>query len=283
MSKQIHITECPRDAMQGLKEWIPTAQKVAYLNALLKCGFDVLDFGSFVSPKAIPQMQDTAAVLAHLDPSATALLAIVANARGAIDACAHERIDMIGFPFSISETFQQRNTNTSTEQALVNLRQISDTCIEHGKKLRVYLSMGFGNPYGDTWSSEIVISWVEKLDQQFKITEFALSDTIGCATPELARGLFLALGNKFPHLHFAAHLHLVKGKEQELVKACIESGCRHFDTAVGGYGGCPMAKDELTGNLATEVLLEVLEQENHPHSIDDRSLQLARQISSTIF
>lgn len=283
MHSLLKITECPRDAMQGIQEWIATEKKVAYLNALLKCGFDVLDFGSFVSPKAIPQMQDTAAVLAQLDPSPTALLAIAANARGAVEACAHERISIIGYPFSISETFQLRNTNANTEQALEGLQQISDTCVENGKKLRVYLSMGFGNPYGDAWSAELVAQWVEKLSAQFTIAEFALSDTIGCATAASAQELFETLNQQFASLSFAAHLHVVQGREAALINACIEGGCQHFDTAIGGFGGCPMAKDELTGNLATEALLNYAAQANLQHTIDSTSFEAARRISSSIF
>ena len=279
----LQITECPRDAMQGIKDWIATEQKVAYLNALLKCGFDVLDFGSFVSPKAIPQMQDSAAVLAQLDPSPTELLAIVANARGAAEACTHERISIIGYPFSISETFQVRNTNSTTEQALEGLQQISDICSEYGKKLRVYLSMGFGNPYGDAWSAALVAQWVETLQRQFEIAEFALSDTIGCATAASAQDLFATLHNQFPSLRFAAHLHVVQGREAALIKACIAGGCQHFDTAIGGFGGCPMAKDELTGNLATEALLIYANQANLNHAIDSTSFEAARQISTSIF
>lgn len=279
----LQITECPRDAMQGIKDWIPTEQKVAYLNALLKCGFDVLDFGSFVSPKAIPQMQDTAAVLAQLDPSPTALLAIVANARGAAEACTHERISIIGYPFSISETFQVRNTNSTTSQAIEGLRQISDICAAHGKKLRVYLSMGFGNPYNDVWSAALVAQWVETLQRQFEIVEFALSDTIGCATPARAQDLFATLNKQFPSLRFAAHLHVVQGHEAALIKACIAGGCLHFDTAIGGFGGCPMAKDELTGNLATEALLHYAAQANLHHTIDSSSFEAARQLSTSIF
>jgi hydroxymethylglutaryl-CoA lyase len=269
--------------MQGIKDLIATEQKVTYLNALLKCGFDVLDFGSFVSPKAIPQMQDTAAVLAQLDPSPTALLAIVANARGAAEACAHERISIIGYPFSISETFQVRNTNSTTEQALEGLQQISDICAEHGKKLRVYLSMGFGNPYGDAWSGALVAQWVENLQRQFEIAEFALSDTIGCATAASAQDLFETLNQQFPTLRFAAHLHVVQGREAALIKACIAGGCQHFDTAIGGFGGCPMAKDELTGNLATEALLNYANQANLNHAINSNSFEAARQISTSIF
>jgi hydroxymethylglutaryl-CoA lyase len=269
--------------MQGIQNWIATEQKVSYLNALLKCGFDVLDFGSFVSPKAIPQLKDSAAVLAQLDPSPTQLLAIVANIRGAAEACTHERIAIIGYPFSISETFQLRNTNATIAQALHDLQQISNLCKEHGKKLRVYLSMGFGNPYNDAWSAALVAEWVEKLQRQFEIAEFALSDTIGCATAASAQDVFTSLIQQFPSLSFAAHLHVVQGREAALIKACIAGGCQHFDTAIGGFGGCPMAKDDLTGNLATEALLAYVQKAQIKHSIDKVAFEAARQISTSIF
>ena len=281
--KAIQITECPRDAMQGIQNWIPTEQKVRYLNALLKCGFGVLDFGSFVSPKAIPQLKDSASVLAQLEPSPTQLLAIIANLRGAEEACLHERIAIIGYPFSVSETFQLRNTNSTTAQAINDLQQISNLCKEHGKKLRVYLSMGFGNPYGDPWSVDLVAEWVAQLSSRFDIAEYALSDTIACASAELAEQLFQRLSFQFPHLLFAAHLHVVKGREEALIKACIAGGCQHFDTAIGGFGGCPMAKDELTGNLSTEALLAYAKKELIKHTIDDAAFETARQISTSIF
>jgi hydroxymethylglutaryl-CoA lyase len=281
--KAIQITECPRDAMQGIQNWIPTEQKVRYLNALLKCGFGVLDFGSFVSPKAIPQLKDSASVLAQLEPSPTQLLAIIANLRGAEEACSHERIAIIGYPFSVSETFQLRNTNSITAQAINDLQQISNLCKEHGKKLRVYLSMGFGNPYGDPWSVDLVAAWVAQLSSRFDIAEYALSDTIACASAELAEQLFQRLSFQFPHLLFAAHLHVVKGREEALIKACIAGGCQHFDTAIGGFGGCPMAKDELTGNLSTEALLAYAKKELIKHTIDDAAFETARQISTSIF
>ncbi len=281
--KAIQITECPRDAMQGIQNWIATEQKVSYLNALLKCGFDVLDFGSFVSPKAIPQLKDSAAVLAQLDPSPTQLLAIVANIRGAAEACTHERIAIIGYPFSISETFQLRNANATIAQALIDLQQISNFCKEHGKKLRVYLSMGFGNPYNEAWSAALVAQWVEKLHGEFEIAEFALSDTIGCATAASAQDIFTTLIKQFPSLRFAAHLHVVQGREAALIKACIAGGCQHFDTAIGGFGGCPMAKDDLTGNLSTEALLSYVQEAQIKHSIDEVAFEDARQISTSIF
>ena len=280
---QLQITECPRDAMQGIKDWIPTDQKVRYLNALLHCGFDVLDFGSFVSPKAIPQMQDTAAVLDLLAESPTKLLAIIANSRGASAAAQHERISILGYPFSISETFQLRNTNSNLDQALFQLAEIDTVCSQQKKDLRIYLSMGFGNPYGDDWSSDLVAQWVEKLDQRFDISEFALSDTIGCATPQTTQTLFNTLTTQYPDLRFAAHLHVVRGKEQALIEAVIAGGCQHFDTAIGGFGGCPMAKDELTGNLATEALLHLAQAAKLHHAIDSNAFEAARQISTSIF
>lgn len=279
----LQITECPRDAMQGIKEWIPTEQKVRYLNALLQCGFDVLDFGSFVSPKAIPQMQDSAEVLDQLIASPTKLLAIIANLRGASSAAQHERIAILGYPFSISETFQLRNTNSNLDQALFQLEQIDAVCRQQNKDLRIYLSMGFGNPYGDDWSAELVMQWVEKLNQRFEIAEYALSDTIGCATPQTSKALFETLTTHYPNLRFAAHLHVVRGQEQALIEASLAGGCKHFDTAIGGFGGCPMAKDELTGNLATEALLNYAAQANLYHAIDSNSFETARQISTSIF
>jgi len=279
----LQITECPRDAMQGIKDWIPTAQKVAYLNALLQCGFDVLDFGSFVSAKAIPQMQDSAAVLSELTDSSTKLLAIIANARGASDAAQHDRISILGYPFSVSETFQLRNTNSTLEQALLQLAEIDVICRKQKKELRVYLSMGFGNPYGDAWSSEIVTQWVAKLQDRFQIAEFALSDTIGCATTAETQTLFAALTTQFPKTRFAAHLHVVRGREQALIEAVLAGGCRHFDTAIGGFGGCPMAKDELTGNLATEALVLDATFNGYKHQIDLQAFDVARSISNSIF
>lgn len=280
---QLQITECPRDAMQGIQDWIPTEQKARYLNALLQCGFDVLDFGSFVSPKAIPQMQDTAAVLDLLTDSPTKLLAIIANSKGASAAAQQERIAILGYPFSISETFQLRNTNSTLDQALFQLEEIAGICSVNKKQLRVYVSMGFGNPYGDDWSSDLVAQWVEKLNQRFEIAEFALSDTIGCATPEIAQTLFSSLTEQFITTRFAAHLHVVRGQEQALIQAALEGGCRHFDTAIGGFGGCPMAKDELTGNLATEALLHFAQDTQLHHAIDSNAFEAARQISTSIF
>lgn len=253
--QEIRITECPRDAMQGIKDFIPTDLKAEYINQLLKVGFDTIDFGSFVSPKAIPQMQDTAEVLKKLDLSSTKskLLAIIANVRGAEDACAFDEITYLGFPFSISETFQQRNTNSSISESLGRVEEIQKLCLKHNKQMVVYISMGFGNPYGDEWNSDIVIKWTKKLsDLGIKI--IALADTIGCSDPQNITYLFSHLIPEFKDVTIGAHLHSTRDKAMEKIQAAYASGCRNFDVAVHGFGGCPMAKDELTGNMATEDL-----------------------------
>ena len=251
----IKLTECPRDAMQGIKDFIPTEKKAAYINQLLKVGFSTIDFGSFVSPKAIPQLQDTAKVLKQLDLSTTKskLLAIVANTRGAQDACVFDEINYLGFPFSISETFQQRNTNSSISESLIRVEEIQNLCIKHNKQLVVYISMAFGNPYGDVWSPEIAINWCKHL-QQMGIKFLPLADTIGCSTPKNITQLFSALIPEFKNVEFGAHLHSTSQKSLEKIHAAFYNGCRSFDVAVHGFGGCPMAADDLTGNIATEDL-----------------------------
>ncbi len=251
----VKITECPRDAMQGIKEQIPASLKAAYINQLLKVGFSRIDFGSFVSPKAIPQMQDTAEVLKllNLDQTGSKLLAIIANQRGAEDACAFEQIDFLGFPFSISETFQQRNTNSGIEESLKRVEQIQALCQKHGKKLLVYISMAFGNPYNDPWEPEIAIKWCKKLNS-LGIRHLALADTVGSSDPETIKLLFSSLLPALPDVELSAHLHSTKEKALQKITAAYDSGCRHFDSAIHGFGGCPMAKDELTGNIATEDL-----------------------------
>lgn len=283
MNNELIITECPRDAMQGIQDWIPTATKVSYLNSLLACGFDYLDFGSFVSAKAIPQLKDTAEVLSQLNTSATKLLAIIANERGAKEAASFERIDILGYPFSISETFQKRNTNKSLEQSLLLMENVANSCTRNKKLLRIYLSMGFGNPYGDPWSAELLCNWVEKLHQHFPIFEFALSDTIAAAQPSQCKSLFTDLKQFFPNVRFAAHLHVISGKEAGLIEACIDAGCRNFDTAIGGYGGCPMAKDDLTGNLSTESLIQLSKMKKMTHKLDLQAFELARNTAHLIF
>lgn len=242
--------------MQGIKTFIPTDEKVKYIQSLLGCGFDTIDFGSFVSPKAIPQMRDTAEVLARLDLSRTQskLLAIVANVRGAQDACKHGAIDYLGFPFSISENFQMRNTHKTIEQSVETLNEILELANANGKEVVTYISMGFGNPYGDPWDVEIVGEWTEKL-AAMGARILSLSDTIGSSTPEVIDYLFSNLIPKYPEIEFGAHLHTTPTKWHEKVEAAYKAGCRRFDGAVQGFGGCPMAKDELTGNMPTEKML----------------------------
>ena len=252
----VKIIECPRDAMQGLKPFIPTEKKAAYINKLLQVGFDTIDFGSFVSPKAIPQMRDTADVLQQLDLSntKTQLLAIVANRRGANDAAQFEEISYLGYPFSISETFQIRNTNATIEESLSRVEQIQAIATQRKKEVVLYISMGFGNPYGDPWNVEVVQHWVDRL-QQMGIRIFQLSDTIGVANPESIAYLFSNLIAAYPDLEIGAHMHTVPHKWREKIVTAYENGCRRFDGAIKGYGGCPMAKDDLTGNMPTENMI----------------------------
>lgn len=282
---ELKIIECPRDAMQGWDTFIPTKTKIDYQNNLLKCGFNTLDFGSFVSPKAIPQMKDTAEVLKGLDleNSMTKLLAIVANPRGANDACAFEEIDYLGYPFSVSETFQRRNTNASIEESLSRLENIQNTTHIHGKELVVYLSMGFGNPYGDDWHPDIVTRWSERLNKELDIKILALSDTIGCATPELVQSMFETAIPSLKDVEFGAHLHTVPENAKSLVQAAHDAGCRRFDGAIKGFGGCPMAKDDLTGNMPTEKMIEYFEESNVKHNVNLKALNQAEAQAASIF
>ncbi len=256
MSEKVKIIECPRDAMQGIKTPIPTEVKVKYLQALLNCGFHTLDFGSFVSPKAIPQMADTALVLngLNLNSTETRLLAIVANLRGAEDACKHEEIQYLGYPFSISENFQMRNTHKTIAQSVDILKSILELATLTNKQVVTYISMGFGNPYGDPWSVEIVGEWTEKL-AALGVKILSLSDTVGTSTPEVIHKLFRELIPLYPKIEFGAHLHTTPSSWHEKVDAAFKGGCRRFDGAIQGFGGCPMAKDELTGNMPTEKML----------------------------
>jgi hydroxymethylglutaryl-CoA lyase len=267
----VKIIECPRDAMQGLHDFIDTDVKASYINQLLKVGFDTIDFGSFVSPKAIPQMRDTADVLSLLDLSKTKskLLAIVANHRGATDACQFEEINYLGFPFSISETFQQRNTNSSIEESLTRVADIQNLCVKHNKKMVVYISMAFGNPYGDDWNSDIVMGWTNKL-ANMGIEIIALSDTIGVSSPENISYLFKNIVPEFKQVEIGAHLHTTPTTWQEKIEAAYSSGCRRFDGAIKGFGGCPMAKDDLTGNMPTENMLSYF---NHNNIITGVNMQ----------
>ena len=280
----IKITECPRDAMQGIKDIIPTDVKVEYLNQLLKVGFEKLDFGSFVSPKAIPQMHDTAKVLDALDLSSgnTQLLAIIANARGAQDACAFAEIDYLGFPFSISETFQQRNTNSSIEESLQRVEEIQRLCVRNKKKLLVYISMAFGNPYGDKWHPEIALDWCLKL-KSMGIKHMALADTIGSSTPETISHLFGTILPELNGVALGAHLHATADQSAAKIKAAYDSGCRLFDVAMHGFGGCPMAADELTGNVATEILVQFMKDQGIHHDLKEKELSKALVDSSAVF
>lgn len=270
--------------MQGLHDFVPTKKKVAYINRLLQVGFDTLDFGSFVSPKAIPQMRDTAEVLSKLDLGDTQskLLAIIANYRGAADAVKHPEITYLGFPFSISETFQRRNTNSGINESFDTVIRINELCTANNKRLLVYLSMGFGNPYGDEWSVEIVNKWTERLVQE-GIHNIALADTIGIATPEQINSIYPSLCNNFPGASFGVHLHSTPDNWHDKISAAYQSGCRHFDTAIKGYGGCPMAADELTGNIATENLIGYLESQNEPTGLDISKFREAMDYAGTIF
>jgi len=254
--ESVKIIECPRDAMQGIKEFIPTERKLRYIQFLLSVGFDTIDFGSFVSPKVIPQMSDTAAVLTQLDlsKSRTKLLAIVANIRGATDASKFDKITYLGYPFAISEHFQMRNTGQTLEQSIKTLREILKIAKDTNKEVVAYLSMGFGNPYGDPWSVEIVQKWVERLSKM-GVKILSLSDTVGTASPETINFLFSNLIPKYPDIEFGAHLHTHPEKWFDRVDAAYKGGCRRFDGAMKGFGGCPMAKDELVGNMPTEKLV----------------------------
>ena len=256
MSEKVKIIECPRDAMQGIKMFIPTEKKILYLQSLLSCGFDTIDFGSFVSPRAIPQMADTAEVLERLDleHNLSKLLAIVANVRGAQDACNYGAIDYLGYPFSISENFQMRNTHKTIAQSTEILKEILDLASKSGKEVVVYISMGFGNPYGDPWNVDIVGEWTEKLTSM-GVKILSLSDTVGTSTPEIISYLFSNLIPMYPAVEFGAHLHTTPGTWHEKIDAAYKAGCRRYDGAIQGFGGCPMAKDELTGNMPTEKML----------------------------
>jgi hydroxymethylglutaryl-CoA lyase len=283
--QSLKIIECPRDAMQGIHEFIPTEKKIEYINQLLKVGFDTIDFGSFVSPKAIPQMRDTAEVLNALDLSNTTskLLAIIANERGAQDATSFEEIDYLGYPFSVSETFQLRNTNATLDESMSRLDKINSISTNAGKTLVVYLSMGFGNPYGDPWSPEIVIDWSERLNNEFGIQILALSDTVGVAEPTTIEQLFSTLIPALPHVEFGAHLHARYDNFENKLASAYNSGCRRFDGAMKGYGGCPMAKDDLTGNMPTEGMLQWFEKLRISTGLQSDEFGKAIALTTTVF
>jgi len=281
---QLKIIECPRDAMQGIRLFIPTDIKAAYINQLLKVGFDTIDFGSFVSPKAIPQMRDTAEVLSKLDLNTTKskLLAIVANVRGANDASQFEEIDYLGYPFSISENFQMRNTGKTIKESVVILEEILSIASRTNKEVVAYLSMGFGNPYGDPWNVEIVAEWTQKM-AKMGVKIISLSDTIGSSTPDIIEYLFTNLIPMYPNIEFGAHLHTTPTSWKEKVHAAYSSGCNRFDSAVKGYGGCPMAKDELTGNMPTEKLLSYFKENNIKMGLNNAEFETAFSQSANVF
>jgi hydroxymethylglutaryl-CoA lyase len=253
---QIKIIECPRDALQGIKKWIPSKDKLSYIQSVLSVGFDIVDFGSFVSPRSIPQMKDTQFIIENIDLSSTSskLLAIVANERGALDACKYPSISFLGYPFSISETFQMRNTNKSISESLLELKKIKSLCMKNHKELVVYLSMGFGNPYGEPWNYEIVEKWIDILDQ-IEIKVISISDTTGQAKTNDIKKIYSSLIPKYNNIEFGAHFHTLPNHWFNKINSAYESGCKRFDGAILGFGGCPMAKDELTGNIPTEKLL----------------------------
>jgi hydroxymethylglutaryl-CoA lyase len=279
----VSLIECPRDAMQGWKHFIPTEKKIEYINSLLKVGFDTIDFGSFVSPKAIPQMKDTKEVITKLEilNSKSKLLAIVANMRGAEEASVFDEITYLGFPFSISETFQQRNTNSSISESLGRVEEIQNLCMKTGKQLVIYISMGFGNPYGDVYSEEIVFNWVNKM-AAMDIEIISLADTVGVAEPQQVYSMTKYLIDSLPGTEIGVHLHSTPANWKEKLEAAVKAGCKRFDGALKGIGGCPMADDELVGNMNTELMIDYFEQNNLITGLDkdalDKSLQLATEI-----
>jgi hydroxymethylglutaryl-CoA lyase len=280
----IKLIECPRDAMQGIHDYIPFELKVKYINLLLKCGFDTIDFGSFVSPKAIPQLKDTTEVIDKLDVTSngTKLLAIIANVRGAEEAAKFEKITYLGYPFSLSETFQQRNTNRSISVAHDDLKEMQSICIKTNKKLVVYFSMGFGNPYGDPWNTEIVSEWLDKLTKE-DIKIFSLADTVGTANKEDIASVFKTVMGTYPNLEIGAHFHARPEERNAKISAAWDAGCRRFDMAMLGFGGCPMAEDELVGNISTEFMLGFLKEKNIQARINEEALAEAKIVASEIF
>ncbi len=281
---QIKLTECPRDAMQGIRQFIPTEKKIAYINQLLKVGYYAIDFGSFVSHDVIPQMADTAKVLSrlNLNENSSKLIAIIANKRGANDACKFDEINFLGFPFSVSETFQKRNTNSSIEESVKRVEYVCSQAAKHKKEVILYVSMGFGNPYNDPYSAEIVAEWVEKLSA-YGIKIFMLSDTIGIAKPGVISYLFSTLIKSYPNAEFGAHFHTAPHNWKEKLDAAFLNGCRRFDAAIKGFGGCPMAKDELIGNMPTENLLNYFKAEDFGAQFSIEEFEEAIRLSLSVF
>lgn len=284
MAPKITLVECPRDAMQGWKHFIPTADKVKYLNTLLKVGFDVLDFGSFVSAKAIPQLADTKEVIPQLDLSGTntKLLAIIANTRGAEEAVQYDEIIYLGFPFSISETFQMRNTNKTIAQSLAQVEEIQQLCVKHNKELVIYISMGFGNPYGDEYNAAIAIDWVGKI-AALGVKTIAMADTIGASEPNNIAYIYSHLIPEFKNITIGAHFHSTPTTWKEKMDSAFDNGCLRFDSALKGIGGCPMAKDELIGNMATENIVGWCADRNIPLSLNRDAFNEALIMASEIF
>ena len=280
----LSLIECPRDAMQGWKNFIPTEKKIQYINSLLQVGFNTIDFGSFVSPQAIPQMADTKDVVKKLEmgDGQTKLLAIVANLRGAIDACIYDEISYLGFPFSVSETFQQRNTNSSIEESLKRVEEIQTLCTKAGKKLVVYISMGFGNPYNDPFDEEIVFNWVERL-VELDIEIISLADTVGIATPEQVSDMTSYLIESLPGTEIGVHLHSRPDNWQQKIEAAVKSGCKRFDGALKGIGGCPMADDELIGNMNTELMIKYFEEHHILPGLNKDALAKSLKMAEEIF
>ncbi len=283
-TKEIKLIECPRDAMQGWKHFIPTQTKIDYINALLKVGFDTIDFGSFVSPKAIPQMADTKEVIGNLElgSSTSKLLAIIANERGATDAVVYDEITYLGFPFSVSETFQKRNTNSTIEESLIRVEEIQNLCIKNKKELVVYISMGFGNPYGDEYNESIVFNWVDKL-VAMDIKIISLADTVGLATAEQVKSVTKYLVDSLPDIEIGVHLHSTATNWKEKVEAALAAGCKRFDGALKGIGGCPMADDELVGNMDTELMIPYFEDLNLLNHLDKDALKQCSNLAASIF
>jgi hydroxymethylglutaryl-CoA lyase len=284
MTDSVHLVECPRDAMQGWKHFIPTEQKINYINSLLQVGFDTIDFGSFVSPKAIPQMADTKQVVERLDVSDTLskLLAIVANLRGAEEAAAYDKINYLGFPFSVSETFQQRNANSGIGEAMELVKRIQEICMKTSKQLVVYISMGFGNPYGDPWSEEIVFEWTERIANE-GIKIISLADTVGLANPEQIRTMVAFLSAALPEISLGVHLHSRAEGWREKIENAFFAGADRFDGALKGIGGCPMANDELVGNMQTEKLLAYFAEKDLLQHINEEALLRSLKLADEIF
>lgn len=279
---EVKIIECPRDAMQGLKGFVDTPKKIEYLNSLLKVGFHTLDCGSFVSHKLIPQMADTTKVIEKLNPEKTKLSVIVANVRGASDAASHEKITYLGFPFSVSETFQKRNANSTIKESFIAVNEILNICEKNNKKFIAYISMCFGNPYGDLWNEDIIINWISQLKKS-GVRYFSLSDTAAMSNPKSIAAIINAVKNEFPKLNYGCHFHTHEHNWQEKIETAYNFGCRRFDGALKGFGGCPMASDELIGNMPTEKMFEYFENRTIKTGLKTEKLMEAMLLANEIF